>query len=127
MRYRLKNTAAVLSVVCGNLSIIPTCRIKLTPFRLNVRSSSGAMPSTIDGACNNSSSTKIHCCSASTTAGGGARGRSRLGGSGVPAADTIAGDAAKYCQVRRTVESLSPGAETIVGRKTSSEDMLKSA
>lgn len=104
MRYRLKKTAAVLRVVCGNLSIMPTCSMKLTPFRRNVRSSSGAMPSTIDGACSSSSSTKIHCCSASTTAGGGGRGRSRRGGSGVADADTITeGPAAKICSLRRAV------------------------
>lgn len=102
MRYLLKNTAAVLSVVCGNFNIIPTCKMKFTPFRLNVRSSSGAMPSTIDGACSNSSSTNIHCSSASTTAGGGGRGRSRLGGSGVTDADTITGSPAEYvCGLRR--------------------------
>jgi hypothetical protein len=74
---RLKKTAAVLSVVCGSLSIIPTCRMKLTPLRRSVRSSSAAMPSTIVGACSSSSSVNIHCSSASTTAGGGGRGRSR--------------------------------------------------
>ncbi len=89
MRYRLKKTAAVLSVVWGSLSIIPTCKMKLTPFRRNVRSSSAAMPSNMDGACSSSSSVNIHCCSASTTAGGGALGGSRCGGRLLLVFDTI--------------------------------------
>jgi hypothetical protein len=89
IRYLLKNTAAVLSVVWGNLSIMPTCNMKPTPFRRKVRSSSAGMPSVMDGASSSSSSVNIHCCSASTTAGGGGRGGSRCGGIALVVVDTI--------------------------------------
>jgi len=93
MRKRLKKMAAVLSVVCGSLSIMPTCSMKLTPFLRSVRSSSGDMPSTMEGVWRSSSSVKIHCCSASTTAGGGGRGGSRRGRAGLSVVDTIAAEA----------------------------------
>jgi hypothetical protein len=69
---------------------MPTCRMKLTPLRRNARSSSGDMPSTMEGAWSSSSSVKIHCSSAWTTAGGGGRGRSRTGGAGLAVVDAMA-------------------------------------
>jgi hypothetical protein len=68
---------------------MPTCKMKLTPLRLSVRSSSAGMPSSIDGASSSSSSVKTHCCSDSSTAGRGGLGRSRRGRAGFIAVETI--------------------------------------
>jgi hypothetical protein len=63
--------------------------MKPTPFRRSVRSSSAGIPSIMDGAKSNSSSVKIHCISASMTAGGGGLGGSRCGGIALLVVDTI--------------------------------------
>jgi hypothetical protein len=54
-----------------------------------VRSSSAGIPSVMDGASSSSSSVKIHCISASMTAGGGGLGGSRCGGIALLVVDTI--------------------------------------
>ena len=69
---------------------MPTCKMKLTPFLRNVRSSSGEIPSRMEGACSSSASVNIHCCSASATAGGGGRsGSRRCAGALLMAVDTM--------------------------------------
>ena len=63
MRKRLKKTAAVDSVSCGSLSMMPTCMMKPSPLLRSSRSCSRGMPSSIEGVRESSSSEKIHCAS----------------------------------------------------------------
>lgn len=80
MRKRLKKTAAVDSVSCGNFSMIPTCMMKPSPLLRSSRSCSSDMPSSIDGVRASSSSVKIHCASASARTWSGVLGGCRAAG-----------------------------------------------
>jgi len=67
MRKRLKKIEAEHRVVCGNFNMIPTCVMKFVPLLRICLSSSGFIPSRIEGVCSSSSSVYIHWRSASAS------------------------------------------------------------
>ena len=64
MKKRCKNIEAVARVICGNLSIMPTCNMKFTPLDRFSRSLVAGTPASMEGVRRSSSSVKSHCDSA---------------------------------------------------------------